>query len=157
MGQSGVPKTMMICIVIKFQEIFNYKYLHKYYFIAHLELISAHYPGHVKIQGILTKLFVAMDSKGRLYAEVHQDIIASIKMRTKLEIISFFYFQSDSSDEATVFVEDFQGSYNTYLSKKYAHLGWYLGIKKSGKWKRGSKTAYGQKAIQFLPVREKFQ
>lgn len=46
--------------------------MYKQYFTAHLELISARYPGHVKIQGILTKLFVAMDSKGRLYGEVNK-------------------------------------------------------------------------------------
>lgn len=60
-------------------------------------------------------------------------------------------------DEASVFIEDFQGSYNTYLSRKYAHLGWYLGIKKSGRFKKGPNTAYGQKAISFLPVRTKFE
>lgn len=27
-------------------------------------------PGHVKVRGIQTGLFVAMDSKGRLYAQV---------------------------------------------------------------------------------------
>lgn len=59
--------------------------------------------------------------------------------------------------ESTVFIEAFQGSYNTYLSRKYAHLGWYLGIRKSGKVKKGPKTAYGQKAIKFLPRRQRFE
>ncbi|KAJ4436144.1 hypothetical protein ANN_18771 [Periplaneta americana] len=59
----------------------------------------------------------------------------------------------DVNEEGTVFVASLFGYYNTYLSRKYAHLGWYVGIKKSGKPKRGSKTKWGQKAIQFLPRR----
>lgn len=42
--------------------------------IAHLELISAGPVGHVRIQGMLTKYYVAMDSKGRLYSEVSATI-----------------------------------------------------------------------------------
>jgi fibroblast growth factor 1 len=98
-----------------------------------LELISAGYPGHVRIKGLLTNLYVAMDKKERLYGE------------------------PDMMEDSTIFIESFQGSYNTYLSLKHAHLGWYLGIKKSGKYKRGSKTKYGQKAISFLPRRSRFQ
>jgi fibroblast growth factor 1 len=101
--------------------------------LAFLELISAGYPGHVRIKGLLTNLYVAMDKKGRLYGE------------------------PDMMEDSTIFIESFQGSYNTYLSLKHAHLGWYLGIKKSGKYKRGSKTKYGQKAISFLPRRSRFQ
>ena len=46
----------------------------------------------------------------------------------------------------------FQGQYNVYLSVRWSYLGWYVGIKKSGKPKRGSKTWYppNQKAIQFV-------
>ncbi|KAF5270599.1 hypothetical protein FQA39_LY01337 [Lamprigera yunnana] len=99
---------------------------------THLEIISAGYPGHVRIQGILTKLHVGMDEKGRLYGE------------------------PNVMDDSTVFIEAFQGSYNTYLSRKYAHLGWYLGIKKSGKFKKGPKTTFKQNAVLFLPRRSKF-
>jgi fibroblast growth factor 1 len=44
------------------------------------------------------------------------------------------------------------GYYLNYLSKKYAHLGWYVGITKEGRAKNGKKTFYpwGQKAIQFV-------
>ncbi|RZC32117.1 FGF domain containing protein [Asbolus verrucosus] len=98
-----------------------------------LKLTSAGYPGHVRIKGLLSNLYVAMDKKGRLYGE------------------------PDMMEAATIFIESFQGSYNTYLSLKYAHLGWYIGIKKSGKCKRGPQTAYGQKAISFLPRRKRFQ
>lgn len=60
-------------------------------------------------------------------------------------------------EDAAIFIESFQGHYNTYLSRKYAHLGWYLGIKKSGKYKKGPKTAPWQKAVKFLPRRTKFE
>ncbi|XP_063904546.1 fibroblast growth factor 1-like [Zophobas morio] len=98
-----------------------------------LEIISAGYPGHVRIKGLLTNLYLAMDKKGRLYGE------------------------PDMNEDNTIFIESFRGSYNTYLSLKYAHLGWYVGIKKSGKFKRGPRTKYGQKAIMFLPRRSRFQ
>lgn len=98
-----------------------------------MEIINAGHPGHVRIKGLLCNLYVAMDKKGRLHAD------------------------GDVTENDTVFIESFQGSYNTYLSLKYAHLGWYIGIKKNGKFKKGSQTKYGQKAIMFLPRRSKFQ
>ncbi|XP_030763423.1 fibroblast growth factor 1-like [Sitophilus oryzae] len=98
-----------------------------------LEIVSAGLPEHVRIKGLLTNMYVAMNKKGRLYAE------------------------SDPNSPATVFVESFQGSYNAYLSRAFAHLGWYLGIKKSGKFKKGPKTKYGQKAVKFLPNRSRFE
>lgn len=66
-------------------------------------------------------------------------------------------FQPNSMEESTVFIEAFQGSYNTYLSLRHAHQGWYIGLRKSGKVKKGPKTKYGQKAIKFLPRRSKFE
>ncbi|XP_060522356.1 fibroblast growth factor 1-like [Cylas formicarius] len=90
-------------------------------------------PEHVMIRGMLTNSYVAMDRTGRLYAE------------------------PDPNSTSAIFVESFQGSYNVYLSRNWAHLGWYLGIKKSGKFKRGPKTKLGQKAIRFLPRRTKFE
>ena len=42
-----------------------------------------------------------------------------------------------------------ENHYNTYQSQKYS--GWYVGIKKNGKTKDGSRTHIGQKAIFFLP------
>ncbi|KAK6641009.1 hypothetical protein RUM44_012708 [Polyplax serrata] len=88
--------------------------------------------GEVRIKGIRSNLFLAMNKKGRLYGE------------------------ANAKDEATVFVELVYGQYNLYLSRKWAHLGWYVGIKKSGKGKPGPQTRYGQKAIQFLPRRKQF-
>ena len=84
--------------------------------------------GEVRIQGVESGLYLAMSPKGKLFA-------------------------SDSmSDDATVFYERSTGFYLTYLSKKYAHMGWHVGITQEGQAKHGSKTWYpwGQKAIQFV-------
>ncbi|XP_056633331.1 uncharacterized protein LOC130442944 [Diorhabda sublineata] len=97
-----------------------------------LELTSAGYPGHVRIKALLTNLYIAMDRRGKLYGE------------------------ADPMMEPTVFIESFQGSYTVYLSRKYAHNGWYIGIQKNGKIKKGPRTGYGQKAIKFLPRRSRF-
>ena len=45
-----------------------------------------------------------------------------------------------------------QGRYLEYLSVRWAHFGWHIGIKKSGKAKRGQRTwnPAHQKAIQFV-------
>ncbi|CAH1106625.1 unnamed protein product [Psylliodes chrysocephalus] len=100
---------------------------------TYLELSAAGYPGHVRIRGLLTNLYIAMDRRGRLYGE------------------------ADPMMESTVFIESFQGSYTAYLSRRYAHLGWYIGIKRNGKIKKGPLTGYGQKAVKFLPRRHKFE
>ena len=42
-----------------------------------------------------------------------------------------------------------QGQYYVYLSAKFAHHGWYIGLTKAGKAKKGHRTWHGQKAIQF--------
>ncbi|KAK3925862.1 Fibroblast growth factor 1 [Frankliniella fusca] len=85
--------------------------------------------GEVRIRGVEANLFLAMNRQGKLYG------------------------QANVRQEGTVFVEMMLGQYNTYLSRKFAHIGWYVGIKKNGKQKPGQKTAWGQKAIQFLPIR----
>ncbi|XP_045476797.1 fibroblast growth factor 1-like [Harmonia axyridis] len=100
---------------------------------TYLELINAGEPGHVRIKGSATNGYVGIDRKGRLYTEF------------------------DMTEENTIFIESLKGLYNIYLSRKYAHLGWYIGIKKSGNFKRDPKTGYKQKAIQFLPRRAKLQ
>ncbi|RZF39974.1 hypothetical protein LSTR_LSTR002377 [Laodelphax striatellus] len=99
------------------------------YKYAILELSSAGSVNEVRIRGIETNLYLAMNREGGLYGEPDRD------------------------DPATVFIEAFLAHYNTYLSHKYAHTGWYVGIKKSGKHKPGHQTRWGQKAIQFLPRR----
>ncbi|CAH1993717.1 unnamed protein product [Acanthoscelides obtectus] len=100
---------------------------------TYLEISSAGYPGQVKIRGLLCNLYVGMDKKGRLYGEV------------------------EPTSDAIIFIESFRNQYNTYLSRKHAHLGWYIGLKKNGKMKRGPKTGFHQKAVQFLPRRNRFQ
>ncbi|XP_075715498.1 fibroblast growth factor 1 [Rhinoderma darwinii] len=56
-------------------------------------------------------------------------------------------------NEECLFLETVEeNSYNTYKSKKYAELNWFVGIKKNGTSKCGSRTHYGQKAILFLPL-----
>ncbi|CAG9812664.1 unnamed protein product [Phaedon cochleariae] len=100
---------------------------------TYLEVVSAGYSSHVKIRGLLTNLFIATNKRGALYGEV------------------------DPMEESTVYIESFQGSYNAYLSRKYAHLGWYIALKRNGKQKRGHKTRYGQRAVKFLPKRSKFE
>jgi fibroblast growth factor 1 len=84
--------------------------------------------GEVKIQGLESGLFLAMNSKGQLYAE------------------------EDESNDATIFLESSNGHYLNYLSQKYAHFGWYVGVTKEGRGKNGKRTFYpwGQKAIQFV-------
>ena len=68
-------------------------------------------------------------------------------------IIGKLYAEEDESNDATVFLETSNGYYLNYLSKKYAHFGWYVGLTKEGRAKSGRKTWYpwGQKAIQFVP------
>ncbi|KAJ8972687.1 hypothetical protein NQ317_001708, partial [Molorchus minor] len=93
---------------------------------TYLEVQSADFPGHVKIKGLLANMYVGMDYKGRLYAE------------------------ADSNSEATVFIETFQGSYNSYQSRKYAHLGWFLGIKKIWEIQKGSENYLRTKSGPIL-------
>ncbi|GAB6020850.1 hypothetical protein CHUAL_003502 [Chamberlinius hualienensis] len=85
--------------------------------------------GEVKMKGVASGKYLAMNRRGNLYGE------------------------DDPNSDRTVFIEIFdqKTGYNNYLSRNYSHLGWYVGIKKSGKPKPGPKTAFGQKAIMFLP------
>lgn len=95
------------------------------YAVLHLIPVGV---GEVKIQGLESGLFLAMNPKGNLYAE------------------------TDDSNEATIFLESSNGYYLNYLSKKYAHMGWHVGITQQGRAKNGKKTWYpwGQNAIQFV-------
>ena len=51
-----------------------------------------------------------------------------------------------------MFVERVLGAYIAYMSRHWAHHGWHVAIKKSGKVKNGKKTLYPwpQHAIKFL-------
>ena len=63
--------------------------------------------GEVRIRGLESGLYLAMNTKGKLYAE------------------------PDDTNDATVFLESSNGYYLNYLSKKYAHFGWHVGITKA--------------------------
>jgi len=99
---------------------------------ARVEFTSGQEYGHVRIRGVEANLYLAMNSKGFLYGE------------------------ENPHKEETIFIESLKGDYNTYLSLKYAHLGWYAAIKKSGDVKPAKRTKRTQKAVQFLPVRSPF-
>ncbi|XP_049825265.1 fibroblast growth factor 1-like [Aethina tumida] len=98
-----------------------------------LELMPGGGTSLVKIKGLLSNMYVGMNHKGKLYAE------------------------PDPLSDNIIFIEDFQGLYTTYKSKKFEKRGWYIGIKKNGKFKRGRKTKAGQKAIKFIPRRKRFE
>ncbi|CAL4058669.1 unnamed protein product [Meganyctiphanes norvegica] len=105
----------------------NVKGTREYYNLYAILEVRAVGKGEVQVRGVDSGLFLAMTKKGKIYGE------------------------PDENKESTVWVETLSGAFFNYLSRKYAHMGWYLGIKKSGKPKKGHKTEYGQRAVQFLP------
>ncbi|KAL7853494.1 hypothetical protein AOLI_G00203380 [Acnodon oligacanthus] len=85
--------------------------------------------GVVVIKGHETGRYLAMDKSGKLYGA------------------------STLNDECYFMEKYEENHYNTYRSHKYQQLGdWYVGIKKSGQTKNGSKTHKGQNAVYFLPI-----
>ncbi|XP_063784201.1 fibroblast growth factor 1 [Pseudophryne corroboree] len=90
--------------------------------------LSAESIGEVYIKNADNENYLAMDASGLLYGSM-------------------------TLNEECLFLETLEENhYNTYKSKKYAELNWFVGIKKNGASKRGSRTHYGQKAILFLPL-----
>ncbi|KAG8439207.1 hypothetical protein GDO86_005433 [Hymenochirus boettgeri] len=84
--------------------------------------------GQVLISSTETGYHLAMDSTGQVYG-------------------------TPTPNEECLFVESLEENhYNTYRSKKYEESSWFVGIKKNGKSKNGSRTHFGQKAILFLPL-----
>ncbi|XP_055946751.1 fibroblast growth factor 1-like isoform X2 [Argiope bruennichi] len=83
-------------------------------------------PGEVQIKGKKTDMYLAMNDKGKVYAE------------------------SDPESENTWFKEEYEDGWNyyTWLGNQ---KDWYLGIKKSGKMKRGHRTRRDQNAVKFVP------
>ncbi|XP_068133608.1 fibroblast growth factor 1 [Hyperolius riggenbachi] len=91
-------------------------------------LLRADSIGVVCIKNADTESYLAMDESGLLYGSM-------------------------TLNEECLFLETIEeNNYNTYKSKKYAELNWFVGIKKNGTCKRGSRTHYGQNAILFLPL-----
>ncbi|KAM4675046.1 fibroblast growth factor 1 isoform 1-T3 [Discoglossus pictus] len=95
----------------------------------HIRLqLSAEGLGEIYIKSTESENYLAMDSTGLLYGSL-------------------------TLSEECLFLETLEENhYNTYKSKKYADLNWFVGLKKNGTGKRGSRTHYGQKAILFLPL-----
>ncbi|KAM9313387.1 fibroblast growth factor 1 [Gastrophryne carolinensis] len=84
--------------------------------------------GVVCIKNANSQSYLAMDESGLLYGSM-------------------------TLNDECLFLETIEeNNYNTYKSKKYADLNWFVGIKKNGTSKRGSRTHYGQNAILFLPL-----
>nr|CAH7760326.1 unnamed protein product [Callosobruchus chinensis] len=94
---------------------------------SHIEITAGDGPGHVRLHGVSSNLYLCFCSDGKLYGEC------------------------DPANEATVFVENFLGQYTTYASAVFPE--WYVGIKKNGQPKPGHRTKLGQKATRFLPRR----
>lgn len=64
-----------------------------------------------------------------------------------------FSRQKRATDECYFLERLESNSYNTYRSRKYPNM--YVGLKRTGQHKSGSKTGPGQKAILFLPMSAK--
>ncbi|CAL1277160.1 unnamed protein product [Larinioides sclopetarius] len=66
------------------------------------------------------------------------------------DVFYMFQYSSDPESENTWFREEYEDGWNYYI-----WLGnqkeWYLGIKKSGKMKRGLRTRRDQNAVKFVP------
>ncbi|KAL2727641.1 putative fibroblast growth factor 1 isoform X2 [Vespula maculifrons] len=86
--------------------------------------------GVVRIQGVETQLYLAFNKKGYLYGE------------------------SNMNKDNTEWEQWSVGSYDAFRSRKYVNFGWWIGIKKNGRAKSGPRTVWGQKAIQFLAIRQ---
>ncbi|KAG5346728.1 FGF1 factor, partial [Acromyrmex charruanus] len=86
--------------------------------------------GVIRIQSIETRLYLAFNKKGRLYGEINM------------------------TNENTEWEQWSIGSHDAFRSRKYVQYGWWIGIKKNGRVKLGSKTFWGQKAIQFSAIQE---
>ncbi|XP_053143920.1 fibroblast growth factor 1 isoform X2 [Hemicordylus capensis] len=90
-------------------------------------LLTAENMGEVYIKSTESGQYLAMDTNGRLYGSL--------------------------PTEECLFLERMEENhYNTYTSKMHADKNWFVGLKKNGKSKLGSRTHYGQKAILFLPL-----
>ncbi|XP_026775578.3 putative fibroblast growth factor 1 [Pangasianodon hypophthalmus] len=99
---------------------------HDPYSVLQIKAVSA---GVVVIEGTEAKRFLSMSDDGKLYGSL------------------------SVTDESHFLEKLEENNYNTYKSQKYGP-NWYVGIKKNGKPKRGSRTHTGQQAIFFLPQQE---
>lgn len=117
--------------------------------------------GQVRIRGVETGTYLAMNSNGTIYGSES----ANDEETVFLETTSANYFlykrlggfnqsphlmNNDKHWPSLNFV--FCKYFSWCCSKAYAHLDWYLGIKRNGQTKNGEKTWYpwGQKAVLFV-------
>ncbi|XP_035290541.1 fibroblast growth factor 1-like [Anguilla anguilla] len=83
--------------------------------------------GVVVIEGVEAGRYLAMDKEGQLYGS--KTVNEECRFQEKIE----------------------ENNYNTYRSQGSGEGRWYLGLKKSGRPKRGTRTRLGQKGVYFLP------
>lgn len=73
MEKSAEQQMKMTYTVLSFKIVISELISHSFrYVVAYLEILSADHPGHVRIRGLLTNLYIAMNKKGRLYGEVSE-------------------------------------------------------------------------------------
>lgn len=83
--------------------------------------------GIVRIQGLMSGRFLAINEDGYLHS------------------------QSNPNDVESFFIQRFHQGYTYYLSWAYKDKGYYIALKKNGQPKAGCRTALGQSAAGFLP------
>lgn len=110
-----------------------------------LEFTPSNPPGAFRIRGVDSDLYLAMNAKGRLYGE--KDRLNENTLFSEQSLVTLMQIHSLYSDV----YGQLQDRFFIYLSVRWSHLGWHVGIKRSGKAKRATKTVYpkDQKAIQF--------
>ncbi|XP_014219393.1 fibroblast growth factor 1-like [Copidosoma floridanum] len=97
---------------------------------AHVRFVlSSVADGVVRLESTETGHYLAINSTGHLYGELKAN-----KDNTKWEQWS-------------------SGKYDSFRSHKYADDGWWLAIKNNGRHKSAPKTAWAQKATQFVIIR----
>ncbi|MGH0155732.1 UNVERIFIED_CONTAM: hypothetical protein FKN15_030354 [Acipenser sinensis] len=99
-------------------------FYHLLLFLGLLE-VSPVERGVVTLFGVRSGLFVAMNSKGKLYGSTH------------------------FSDECTFKEMLLANNYNAYESRAYP--GMYIGISKNGKTKKGNRVSPTMTVTHFLP------
>lgn len=89
----------------------------------------------------------------QLKLNVNETNLNDVKYLVKYLFVDMFS-QPDVNKDNTEWEQWNVGSYDAFRSRKYANYGWWIGIKKNGRAKPGPKTRWGQKAIQFLAIRQ---
>ncbi|GAB5584946.1 fibroblast growth factor 13 isoform X3 [Prionailurus iriomotensis] len=108
----------------------------------------------VAIQGVQTKLYLAMNSEGYLYTSDLECILAMfIHLHAPLTVLAFGeeHFTPECKFKESVF----ENYYVTYSSMIYRQQqsgrGWYLGLNKEGEIMKGNHVKKNKPAAHFLP------